>query len=285
MCIINQEISAVHSTRIFTAHFKTHQLTIYENQVELQNSTPNAMILPFPGKFIDFKLNINDEKAKDSIQELFKIAKACFPVTKGKGKSKSNKSISNSDGEYLKVEEVGSYSVSVAPAIKDLARFDPQVFKINPEVFKILEKQYPKDYGFLICQLNESKAYHPFAYIHEAVSSEITHVPTLHYHISEDDKHHKDNSVSDDWDHTVYMISQSSGDAKLRMMNTSQKRVKLADKFIDRTCKIPKNCQDDFFKFFKKWIPNYPNLLEDFKVIAHVNVSGEATNGDILFKN
>jgi hypothetical protein len=263
-------------------------LTIYENKISLKDGEPNAMILPFPGDTVDFKLAMNDEKASESVKELFQISKECFPVKKSKSNSKSaSKSIPLTNSRFLKVEQVGSYSVSVAPMAKDLVRFDPRVFQINPNVLELIKKQYNTGFGFLICQLGESKAYHPFGYIHKTISPQITRVPTLHYHVP---IHGTDTSsdMADDWDHTIYMTSQCPMESKINlgMVNINGKSTSLSDDFTDRNCSIPRDCASDFASFFKKWVPTYPQLSNvPFCKIAEIKVNGSAENGDIFMSS
>lgn len=145
------------------------------------------MILPFPSsrpESVNFKLLMNSAsaEAKNAVKELFRTAKDCFPVPMSKSWGATNGGRAPQACLPLKVERVGSYDVSVAETVGDLPRFDPKVFQINPKALKLIQTRYPTGFGFLICQITESKPYHPFGYIHDTLSAGTAFVPTYHYH-------------------------------------------------------------------------------------------------------
>ena len=287
MCVINEPVEQVSATKIFTAQFQDIdestplQLTIYSNKIELKNNKSNAMIVPFPGQYIDYKLPMNDIKAVHQVEELFAIAKSCFPVAQSMSNSVASE-------EKLKVDKVGSYSVSVATCLEDLTKFDREVFQINPDVLNLFEEEYGSssdvEWSFLIFQLDVSKAYHPFGYIHQAISKTKTHIPTLHYHGSQQEEH-EDLNIANDWDHTIVILSQEDVKSKPEFeigMSTHSADLKNENQFRIRTCSIPDFQARKFYQFFKKWIPNYPGLTASpFRQLSTIKVKGEAINGDI----
>lgn len=277
MCMINEEIADVSNTKIFIAHLGKLQLTMYENKIELLNGRPNAMILPFPAHGgVDFKLPINDEKAIDTVEELFKIAKDCFPKSRGMSKYCNSAVTSES---YLKIEEVGSYSVSVAEGVEDLVRFDPSVFNINKNLLNVIMMRYKSGFGFLICQLNESKKYHPFTYVHGAITPSTIFIPTYHYH--EHDTGDMEIEQGD-WDHTIYVVSNNSV-GTIGLLDNNIKSAELPESFIVKHADIPSSCQTRFKYWFSEFLPQY-NPSENFNNIVKISINGPSDNGDIIIE-
>lgn len=325
MCIINSNVKRVFATKLLVLHAGKKQLTIYQNSVQLQDEgKSNAMILPFPKSkeyndvdsdssssksIVLYKLKINDAKHVNDFDDLFKIAEDTIP----KMKSRMKRSITNNEAKsksFLKVETVGSYSVSLAENIFDLTtRFDPRIFVINPTVLTLIKKRYPTNFGFLICQLQESKTYHPFAYIHDSLSETQAFVPTFHHHGDDgDDGHHRHHHGAD-WDHVIYLINakgkkdddDEDNDDDERKGESKEKHaveVKLCMKDNPRNAPTEYLSDDfnlkyghvegvtiEFALFFKHHIPKFsiPSTSKVRNVIK-VTVDGDAPNGDLILE-
>ena len=234
MCIIVPGADHVSKTKIFVAPagiHKTHQLTVYSNNVTLPASystnlepmaaggglyesvskptstRPAAMILPFPNKSKSGVRLVNLENYKNIFEELDSLFPP-EPRTRGGGWGKQ--SLSNGS-DFLAVHTVGSYSVSVAQDLSDLDRLRQDVFKLEGNVKKMFQDFYPQDFGFVVCIMRENAAFHPIGYVHEIMRNDLNKngtemyypfklfIPTRHYH-----GHVETNP---DWDHTIYVMN------------------------------------------------------------------------------
>jgi len=190
MCIFSGPVSSVSKTKIATfccydsevkkinkRNYKSKkgnplQLIIYENKVNI-NSEPVAMILPFPLikgvnriKLVDLSEYPN---IMDDIEDL-------FPYDNLVAQAYSN---SLSDGAPIPVLHVGSYKVSIVPKFSEFTNLQFNQFGLSPDTHKLLEQYYSEDFGFIVCIIENSKKFHPIAYVHEG---EIPFIPTRHYH-------------------------------------------------------------------------------------------------------
>jgi hypothetical protein len=183
---------------------KTKQLVVYSNHVENSYSN-NAMILPIPNpkslKFIDLS----------NYSDIFDDCLKCF----GPLRNTFSANLSNSKNNYLKVFDVGSYSVSIVYSLDDLYKIDKSVFNIDMNCVKLLKNTYGKTkFGFIVCKLKTGEnKYHPLAYSHNIGNKVL--VPTKHYHGNS-----YYGGIADDWDHVIYLRNIShGGDCKLKSEN------------------------------------------------------------------
>ncbi len=194
MCLIQGDVESVRNTKILVAPLETKedekesygQLTIYSNQVALGKNS-GAMVLPFPKspcKLVDLS----------DYDTLFAELELLWPRLLSLGKSK------------LAVEQVGSYKASI---VTDIADFDQlsDIFVIDPQMKEFLIKQYPKDFSFVVCLLDQDKKYHPFAYLHGRSTPNLLFIPTMHYH-----QHSVGDPVHPDWDHKIYVVNAKMTD-------------------------------------------------------------------------
>lgn len=208
MCIITGDTKSVSGTRIFCASTGDgRQLTVYSNEVELiykmsfDGSAQNmgvAMILPVPhGKagveFVDLS----------RYKTFFDDVDRLFPSTNDNlGLDYSTNSLSFSDS--LPVFQVGSYKASFAPALEDLQRLRFDIFSLPPNIFELLKKTYSPTFGYVVCVLDKSAKYHPFGYIHHALSDGTLWIPAKHQHGSNYEE------VFSDWSHEIYTTNTCS---------------------------------------------------------------------------
>jgi hypothetical protein len=189
MCIIQGQTESIAKTKILVAPLQDgkSQLTVYCNTVSLKTKG-GAMILPFPQGDCD----LVDLSAYAT---LFKdLNRLCWPVTKSRGFRGMTLS-TNSLSDSLEVKQVGSYKASVVPGLEDFSRLRKDVFVVDPKVYEFLGTKYPEGYGFVVCQLDQNKEYHPFGYTHSKLPDGRMFVPTMHYH---------DHGSSDEKSNTMY---------------------------------------------------------------------------------
>jgi len=221
MCIVfggnNVPIAQVKNTKLFIAPLADgKQLTIYENQVSLQSQTAvegSAMILPVPAG----KIQLLDLSAySKSIQsDIFVNLKKAFPevkvvpLTELMSAARSLKMTRS-----LVVKEIGSYFVSIAPRLEDIAAIDPVTFRVPQDIQKVLAENYGDgSWGFVICRFRSAEVRpHPIGYIHERLQDGNMFVPTRHAHGSENDHVSVRSWITrmfqaaehNDWDHELY---------------------------------------------------------------------------------
>jgi hypothetical protein len=174
MCIIQGEVETVKNTKILVAPMAGDlQLTVYSNKVRL-GADAGAMVLPFPGsECLPFDLSAYKDLFKD-------LNNAVWPKTLSKGfRSRGMMTLSTNSLEVL---QVGSYKASVVPTLDDFSRLDAEVFKIDPRVHEFLKTHYPNLWGFVVCQLDHDKEYHPFGYITQRAIGGSLFMPTRHWH-------------------------------------------------------------------------------------------------------
>lgn len=234
MCIIVGDIADVSGTNIaVVVKPDNRQLVVYSNRVILAAdrewdseveaaaaaaAKPVAMILPFPnhtGRGVQVVPTRPDDcKVFDMLDE------ACTPlpeITLGDGRFGTPIADSDSD---LEVFRSGSYRYSIAETPADLRRADPTVFTDLPADLNALIAQYADAmFGFLVCIIDASAAYSPFAYLCDRLPGGSgggggpVFVPTKHYHTR---RRHEATATAAtaaaaaaaaaDWDHNVYLL-------------------------------------------------------------------------------
>eukprot|EP01088_Endostelium_zonatum_P014986 TRINITY_DN3489_c0_g1_i1.p1 TRINITY_DN3489_c0_g1~~TRINITY_DN3489_c0_g1_i1.p1 ORF type:complete len:300 (-),score=66.85 TRINITY_DN3489_c0_g1_i1:64-963(-) len=206
MCIFNHEVKKVSGTKIFVGPIKggERQFTVYQNFVDdekkgSESKQQNAMILPFPQGPVDL-IDLTEYK------DFFKHCSRCFDPPTQNSRSKS---FGLEQRTYsLKVHVVGSYNVSIAETLEDVARANPEVFTLSSNVSELLGRHYATGYSFLICCFQESGEKHPLGYVHKRQKqedeSQALFVPTMHLH--------GDHEVSlvHDWDHEIYSVNTNN---------------------------------------------------------------------------
>jgi hypothetical protein len=157
-------------------------LQSYANHVDLYKSNPTAMILPVPAKTGSIQLLNSDGdttlvKAFQMLHDLFFAQK----VERLRG-SRGGGMKSKSAAKKLEVVQSGSYQVSIAPSLADLARLDRTVFQLDSdETLKKILMRYGEAMSFLVFQLRASADFQPFVYSYTPTDDEAL-VPTRHYH-------------------------------------------------------------------------------------------------------
>lgn len=233
MCIITGEIEKVSDTKILAANIGNgRQLTVYSNNIQLpsvfKNSwslregvmgepsvpLPVAMILPYPkGKrtIQIIKTNQLDCKFFDDIDN-------CFPTTRAWGAKTLGVLSAETSTEYLPVLRSGSYQYSLANTTQDLYRIDPSVFNIKYQLKCILSNYENENFAFIVCVMDKSATYSPFAYVTDIVGSQLF-IPTKHYHEHANTASSFDNNLlsnfygsktggsGEDWDHSIYLVN------------------------------------------------------------------------------
>lgn len=180
MCMISLPVEKVSKTNIFIGlnSDKSRQITIYSNYVS-NYSDANAMVIPVPSpqtvKFHDISHMKNFFVNVD--KSFIRQARTLSTFTNYARSFGSDKSAK------LEVLNVGSYRVSLVPSLADLTRLDKDVFVLSEGLAEKLSSYYKENYwGFIVFVLaKDSKEYHPFAYSHDIIHSNI-YIPTRHYH-------------------------------------------------------------------------------------------------------
>jgi hypothetical protein len=193
-------------------------VTIYENFVgvtgrgakaeglaakqEKELHSRNAMILPCPlkaGSTVQLLDLSKDAFRFDSLQ-------ACFPVFVEQEREKSRgRSALHGHAKKLEVHQVGAYQMSVALSLPDLARIDPSVFVVAPNIQALMSKHYSNGFGFIICVFDPSKEMkpHPIGYVHDKLSATELFVPCRHEHGHGDQQKER-------FDHFLYSLGTTA---------------------------------------------------------------------------
>eukprot|EP00039_Didymoeca_costata_P014148 m.225482 g.225482 ORF g.225482 m.225482 type:complete len:278 (+) comp15957_c4_seq10:185-1018(+) len=209
MCIIQGKVERVAKTNIMVAPIQNGlQLTVYSNNVAMKDAA-GAMLLPFP-----LVAEMSDEKQLEEPCQLVDLSeyktlfselnRACFPVMKSLS---INRNASPNCSDSLAVVQIGSYKASIVPTIGDFERLRMDVFTIDPVVFEFLSQKYPNQYGFVVCQLDKERDYHPFGYITQKLPDGSMFIPTMHYHEHAKTKKKHNPSTHADWDHEIFSIN------------------------------------------------------------------------------
>jgi hypothetical protein len=105
-------------------------------------------------------------------------------------------------GDFLRVQNVGNYQVSVAGNVEDLDRINPAVFRLTEKTLETLVINYWDGHSFVVAQLRESGKFHPLAYTHPIAPDGKVFIPTRHEHGERHDKPY--------WDHHIYFQQRGS---------------------------------------------------------------------------
>lgn len=166
-----------------------------------------AMVLPFPeGEVELFSFEDDRYKVFKDLQKLFPepIAKS-FRGARSYGAS-SNVAL---DCEPpIVVEQMGSYDVSVVPSYEDFKRLQNDVFDLDKGFHHLLQREYSRGYGFVVCRLREGAKFHPIGYTHPMRSDGKLFIPTKHYH--------NGSEKETDWDHSIYILNGNVDPSFLR---------------------------------------------------------------------
>jgi hypothetical protein len=236
MCMISGKIEKVNNTKIFAANIGNHkQLTVYSNDVQLSNTQkPVAMILPYPKS----KTPVQVIETNSLDNGFFHDMNACFPSSEGMTLTFGRGKILKSATDYLPVLRSGNYQYSLAHSTQDLNRINPDVFRITGPLQSLLQDYENNHFAFIVCIIDSSAAYSPFAYITGIVNAQIF-VPTKHYHehetsssgfglLSDVYQWGSSGAYSDDWDHSIYLLNTGqTGNALQSFQN--KKRYSFAD--------------------------------------------------------
>lgn len=208
MCIISGKVESVATTNIFVAPLEDgkRQLTVYSNTVQLSDER-GVMVLPVPcpsgrvtrnnphgGQIgIDF---VDLSAYPDLFKDLKAVTLDLAPVMKG---------LSRGLGQILPVVDVGSYKACVVPSLDDFKHLDASEFPLKQDVFEFLAREYMgPGWAFVVCRLQQSKAYHPFGYTHFIpFNGRHMFIPTMHFH-----QHSNSHESEADWDHNIYVFNQ-----------------------------------------------------------------------------
>lgn len=203
MCIISGAVAQVAATSIMVYPLGgNRQLTVYANTVALKEKQ-GAMILPFPEGPCDPQADLQ------FYPKLFEDLQALIPKMRGGARSLGFK---GPVGE-LKVQQVGSFKASVVPSVGELSQLS-SMFNLNAKALAFVRRTYPKGYGFMVCQLDDNKTYHPFGYIHSREADGRLFVPTMHHHDDGSGRSHAD------WDHSIFVADAELANAgNIRFQN------------------------------------------------------------------
>ena len=196
------EVHHVANTKILVAPMRRgHQLTVYQNQVNMTN--PTAMILPFPygnkgAKLIDLS----------SYPQIFDDLSQVFVQFEYLTNSYGSRGVSRG---MIAVHQIGSYSVSIVPTINDFERLQNQVFGLDPNLFEMLKGKYPDHAGYIVCLMNQNAKFHPIAYVTRRPQAQQLFVPTYHYHGHVE--------THPDWDHEIYVFNLVNGQHAISQMS------------------------------------------------------------------
>jgi len=225
----------VGGTRIFVGPTRQgRQITYYANYVNLQtteseipdlldfagstkSSSPGgAMILPVPrGRIRLLDLSNKSMSSGHQYGQMLDRLDAAFPRLRydspygDLGCDLLDAALFDDESQsrrILKVEEVGSYFVSVAPRLEDIDHVDPSYFKVSAGMRQTLSINYADHFSFIVCRFKTKKVEpHPVGYEHERLPDGRMFVPTRHEHGSK----HQQTDAHADWDHTIYACCSS----------------------------------------------------------------------------
>jgi len=219
-----------------------------------RDGKPVAMVLAVPLPTGD----ANSIKMVDmsACKNLFKELDAAIPkeVTYG---SRGAFGVAQSRGGTLAVKRCGPYSYSIVPDVASFTRLKKSVFSVNPRIYSIMEKHYPRGYAFLVCIIDKSAQFSPIAYTHPSDGKNLF-IPTLHEH-----GHSGEEVATNDWDHSIYTIDRDTG-------------TRLVDK---------RNVNAEVVKAYKDpEISRFPYKSMNWKNLKKRTISGYNPNGDILIR-
>lgn len=181
MCIIAGEIEKVFATKIIVSALPNNkELVVYCNTVKLNtDKKPVAMILPYPNGPAGVKVIATKEEDNACFSRLNALFKV--PTRGGVMYANSLGAQPKSLTKQLPVFRSGSYRYSVVKNYDELTRINNSVFNLNRDLKALLQEYSGKNFGFVVCIIDESANYSPFAYISDRLNGELF-VPTKHYH-------------------------------------------------------------------------------------------------------
>lgn len=202
MCMIQGFVDSISATKILVSVVNEEpnkQLVVYSNKVNIK-AEPVAMVLPFPNHSKNnFVKVLETTKATNDV---FRELKEIFQPVEDTFGSLSTQSFSSRS--VLKVHKSGNYSYSIVNRYEDFDLIDNSVFKLtDPNLQSVLRHNYT-DFGFIVCIIDKSAEYTPFAYITEKMPYNTFFIPTRHYHVSSDQN--QDNDDDEQWDHDIYVL-------------------------------------------------------------------------------
>lgn len=246
MCIISGD-GHISQTKIFVAPCadSSYQFTVYCNKVALE-SKDGTMILPYKTSPSNPHCVLID---MSTYKDLFDDLDAQFPVARSLSFRDGMVSSNNS----LAVQNIGSYKASIVPTLGDFFRLDFSTFPVSPNVYDFLTKNYPYQYGFIVCRLVDTQKYHPFGYISPLINQSMF-IPTKHYHT------HSNGTMTADWDHSIYIVNGTLPNKSGRYTNQWNSRMKWD--------KLPKLSNIKCMNRYMIYAPNanYPMPNEDITV-------------------
>lgn len=263
MCLFSKAVSHVGDTKILVTLLggqnKGKQLTVYQNSVQLKDGQKSAMILPFPNpggasgtiKMID----------TTSFPTLFQDLKSLFPAEPAAMKGFRGGFVAqNSSAPKLEIKTCGSYEYSIASSFEELPLIEWEHFEADKEVQKLLEANYAKDFGFLICKVHETGSHDAIGVIHPQIPN-MLYVPTMH--------DHGDHGVPL-WSHEIYAINTATMPSSHLLTSLDQ---------------VVATKHDHIKKPALLWSLLSNTLHKDIPSIGTISrfiVQGEQGNGDIL---
>ena len=239
------------------------QTVVYGTKIASKHA--NAMILPVwnPEKTRGSILLHNMEDCPDFLKTVTDLCLKAQPM--GRNTRGGGDMFQLSSNSRLEVEQVGGYSVSVAPTAADLQRLDRDQLTVRDDALRLVQSPYPKDYSFVVAQFEatgqrgQKKEFHPLAYTAPAPPACVAHVPTMHYH-------GPSTGSKEEFDHTILVLNPDSA--------------KLSGKIPDRCVEMAWNWQGGLRGQCVQAVPAIvlPNRLDK---IARFELKGTYTNADM----
>jgi len=220
MCCFSRPVEQVSNTKIFARSSKAgRQLIVYSMQIQMNEEL--AMILPIPVP----KNSPDDAVRFISLKEypaFFDDMARGWPPPSAAGATRGFAS-SFGGPKPLPVVDVGDFSASFVPSVKDFSRLDER-FRLPDAAWDQLP--HYRDFGFAVFKLKEGKSkqnVHPMAFEFPRADATRLFFPTVHIH---DGKVHP----QAEFDHTLYC--QTTGGESLPMMEWSESP-QLAGQFMN----------------------------------------------------
>lgn len=189
MCIMAWDAN-VSGTNIFAAVNGDRQILVYQASVEYDDNDgedKNAIILPVPGESDD--IDLVDMSGNE---EFFETLNANF-----RRSTFGTRGVGEGDylgGDFLEVQDVGAYQVSIVPSVADLERINPDLFVMNDVTKNTIRANYAKGYAFVVAVLKPGR-FQPLCYTHKALPNGKVFVPTRH--------EHGESKGRPSWDHSI----------------------------------------------------------------------------------
>lgn len=221
MCIIVGEVNSVSNTQIVVADLahekRDEQLVVYANMVNITGA-PVAMVLPFynaEGRGVDVIATVPEDMV------LFDMLKSATTVKSRSASLSANGFYDCAKEDFLEVQRAGAYRYSVAPLATDLVRADPAIFSnLQPDLGALFAEYQAAGFGFIVCIIDASASYAPFAYVSQRQADGGLFVPTRHHHSHPVSFTRSMRSIGEDWDHSVYVWNKGPGVTCTSMLGT-----------------------------------------------------------------